>query len=62
MAWRFRKYRPIRLLRFAPNRSRDVLWFGPEPACYSLGADGKLRRVPGGGAYDKVAVLRQDDK
>jgi hypothetical protein len=38
MAWRFRKYRPIRPLRFAMNRRRDVLRFGPEPACYSLGA------------------------
>jgi hypothetical protein len=60
MAWPFRKYRPFGPLRSALNRSGDVLWFGRKPASYSLGADRKLRRVPGGEGYDKVAVLKQD--
>jgi hypothetical protein len=60
MAWRFRKSRPFGPLWFALNRRRDVLSFGRDPARYSLGADGKLQRMPGGGAYDKVAVLKQE--
>jgi hypothetical protein len=61
MAWRFTNSRPFGPLRFVLNRRRDVFSFGRGPARYSLGADGKLRRVPGRGVYDKVAVLKQEE-
>jgi hypothetical protein len=64
MPWRFRKSRPFGPLRFVLNRSRDRFSFGRDPVRYSLGADGKLRRARRvlGGAYDKVAVLKQEGR